>query len=67
MARWQGVKALDFCLHTLPSAVVSAALPRGHAALPFVNVGVGFPTQPPLLQLVFSGFMGFTYQHLYNP
>jgi len=34
--------ALDFCLHPLPSAAVSAALPRGHAALAFVDVGVGF-------------------------
>ena len=26
------------------------------------------PAEPPLLlRLVFSGFMGFTYQHLYNP
>jgi hypothetical protein len=35
-------KALDFCLHPLPSAAVSAALPRGHAALAFVDGGVGF-------------------------
>jgi len=35
-------KALDFRLHPLPSAAVSAALPRGHAALAFVDVGVGF-------------------------
>jgi len=35
-------KALDFCLHPLLSAAVSAALPRGHAALDFVEVGVGF-------------------------
>jgi len=31
-----------FRLHPLPSAAVSAALPRGHAALAFVDVGVGF-------------------------
>ena len=35
-------KALDFRLHPLPSAAVSAAFPRGHAALAFVDVGVGF-------------------------
>jgi hypothetical protein len=35
-------KTLDFGLQPLPSAVVSAALPRGHAALAFVDVGVGF-------------------------
>jgi len=29
-------------MHPLPSAAVSAALPRGHAALAFVDVGVGF-------------------------
>jgi len=36
------LKALDFRLHPLPSAAVSAALPRGHAALAFVDVGGGF-------------------------
>ena len=35
-------KALDFRLHPLPPAAVSTALPRGHAALAFVDVGVGF-------------------------
>ena len=35
-------KALDFRLHPLPSAAVSAALPRGHVALAFVDVGVRF-------------------------
>jgi len=35
-------KALDFRLHTLPSASFSAALPRGHAALAFVDMGAGF-------------------------
>jgi len=35
-------KAPDFHLHPLPSAAVSAELPRGHAALAFVDVGVGF-------------------------
>jgi hypothetical protein len=36
------IKALDFRLHRLPSAAVSAALPRGHAAVAFVDVVVGF-------------------------
>ena len=40
--RRQKVKALDFRLHPLPSAAFSTALPRGHAALAFVDVGVGF-------------------------
>jgi len=35
-------KALDFRLHPLAAAAVSAALPRGHVALTFVDVGVGF-------------------------
>ena len=34
--------ALDFRLHPLPSAAVSAGLPRGHAALAFVDLRVGF-------------------------
>ena len=32
---------LDFRLHPLPSAAILAALPRGHASLAFVDVGVG--------------------------
>ena len=35
-------QVLDFRLHPLPSAAVSAALPGGHAALAFLDVGVGF-------------------------
>ena len=35
-------KALDFHLHPLPSAAVLAALPRGHVAISFVDVGVVF-------------------------
>jgi len=35
-------RLLHFRLHPLPFAAVSAALPRGHAALGFVDVGVGF-------------------------
>jgi hypothetical protein len=39
----QCVKMLDnHHLHPLPSAAVSAALLRGHAALAFMDVGVGF-------------------------
>jgi len=33
---------LDFRLYLLPSAEVSAVLPRGHMALAFVDVGVRF-------------------------
>ena len=33
---------LDFRLHPVPSAAVSTALRRGHVALAFVEVGVGF-------------------------
>ena len=33
---------LDFRLHPLPSAAVSAALSRGHAVLAFMDVRVGF-------------------------
>jgi hypothetical protein len=33
-------KALDIRLHPLPPAAI--ALPRGHVALAFVDVGVGF-------------------------
>ena len=55
------LKALDFRLHPLPSAAVSAALPRGHAALAFVDVGVGFADRAAVVVAVgfFSGFMGF--------
>ena len=35
-------KALDFRLHPLPSAAGSIALPGGHGALAFVDVGAGF-------------------------
>jgi len=35
-------KALDFRLHPLLSAAISAALPRGQVALAFVDVRVGF-------------------------
>jgi hypothetical protein len=40
---WPSFKTLDFRLHHLLSAAVPAALPIiGHAALAFVDVGVGF-------------------------
>jgi len=35
-------KALDFRLQPLQSAAGSTALPRGHAALAFVDVEIGF-------------------------
>jgi len=36
LRRWASACTLS------PSAAISAALPRGHAALAFVDVGVGF-------------------------
>jgi len=33
---------LDFRLHLLQSAAILASLPRGHEAIAFVYVGVGF-------------------------
>jgi len=33
---------MDFRLHPLQSAAVLAALPKGHAAIAFVDVGAGF-------------------------
>jgi S-adenosylmethionine hydrolase len=36
------LRRCTFRLHPLPSAAVSAALPRGHTALAVVDVGVGF-------------------------
>ena len=39
---WPSFKALDFHLHPLQSAAVSAALTTGHAALDFVEVGAVF-------------------------
>jgi hypothetical protein len=41
---------LDFRLHPLPSA----ALPRGHAALAFVDVGVGFVGRADVVAVGFS-------------
>jgi hypothetical protein len=35
-------EALDIGLDPVPSAAVQVALPRGHAALAFVDMGVGF-------------------------
>jgi len=45
-------KALDFRLHPLLSAAVSAALPWGHAAMPFVDVGVGFANRAAIVVAV---------------
>ena len=61
-------KALYFCLHRLLSAAVSAALTTGHAALDLVEVGAVFNDRATIVVAVgFSGFMGVTYQHVYNP
>jgi len=43
---------LDFCLHPLPSSAVSAALPRGHTALVFVDVEVGFADRAAIVVVV---------------
>jgi len=45
---------LDFCLHPLPSLAVSSALLRSHAALAFVDVGVGFADRAAVLVAVGS-------------
>jgi len=55
---------LNFPLHPLPSAAVSAALPRDHAALAFVDVGVGFADRAAVVVVVvvavgFFGIYGF--------
>jgi len=64
MLFWRGVlpslngpsfKVLDFRLHPLPFAVVSSALPRGHAVLAFVDVGVGFADRA--AEVVVVGFL----------
>jgi hypothetical protein len=60
-------KTLDIHLHPLPSAAVYAALPKGHAVLAFMDVGVEFVNRAAGVgALVFSGFIGCTYQHLYH-
>jgi len=48
-------KALDFCLHPLLSAAILAALPRGYAAIAFVDVGVGFADRATVVVVV--GFL----------
>jgi len=48
-------KALHFCLHPLSSAAVLAALPRGQAAIAFVDLGVGFSDRAAVLVAV--GFL----------
>ena len=42
-------------LHPLPSAAVLAALPRGHTAIAFVDVGVGFADRAAIVVAV--GFL----------
>ena len=44
-------KALHFRRHPLPSAAVLAALPRGQAAIAFVDVGVGFADRAAIVKL----------------
>ena len=46
---------MDFRLHPIPSAAVSAALPKGHVALAFVHVGVGFVDR--VAAVVAGGFL----------
>jgi len=54
------LKALDFRLHPLPSAAVLAALPRGHAAIAFVDVEVGFADRAAVVAAVgFVRIYGF--------
>jgi hypothetical protein len=50
-------KALDIHLHPLPSAAV--ALPRGHAALAFLDVGVGLVDRAADVELGFLRICGF--------
>ena len=50
---------LNFPLHPLPSAAVSAALPRDHAALAFVDVGVGFADRAAVVVVVVVVAVGF--------
>jgi hypothetical protein len=45
-------KALDVRLHPLPSAAGSNASPRGHTALAFVDVGVGFADRATVVDAV---------------
>jgi hypothetical protein len=52
-------KAPDLRLHPLPSAAVSAAFPVGHAALAFVDVGVGFTNRAAAVAVGFRGIYGF--------
>ena len=47
-------KALHFRCHPLRSAAVLAALPRGHAAIVFVDVGVGFADRAAVVVVVGS-------------
>jgi len=59
VTRPQCVKELNIPLLPLPSAAVSAALPRGHAALAFVDVGVGFTDRAASVTVGFLRIYGF--------
>jgi hypothetical protein len=50
-------KVLDIRLHPPPSAAI--ALPRGHAALTFVDVGVGFVDRATEVMVGFLRICGF--------
>jgi hypothetical protein len=50
-------KVLDMRLHPLPSAAI--ALPRGHAALAFVDVGAGFVDRAADVEVGFLRRCGF--------
>jgi len=50
---------LHFRLHPLPSAAVLAALPRGHVAIAFVGVGVGFADRATVVAVGFLRIYGF--------
>jgi hypothetical protein len=50
-------KALDIRLHPLPSAAIT--LPRGHAALAFVDVGVAFVDRAADVAVGFLRICGF--------
>jgi len=52
-------KALPFRLHPLPSPAVLATLPRGHASIAFLNVGVGFADKAAIVAVGFLRICGF--------
>jgi len=57
-------KALDFRLHPLPSATVSAEFPRGHAALAFVDVRVGFADRAAVLVVAVGSRRIYGFLHI---